>query len=62
MLILAGCAKRTHSGGTELTFCDGAEPIRWSSKDTDGTLRQIKKHNDVGVDACGWGGSVLPGK
>jgi len=62
MLTLAGCAKETPSGGTSLTFCDGAKPILWSSKDTDGTLRQIKEHNAVGVDACGWGGSVSAGK
>lgn len=57
-LILTGCASKTSSGGTSLTFCDGAKPIFWSSKDTDGTIRQVKEHNAVGVDACGWGGSV----
>lgn len=58
----AGCMTETLSGGTSLTFCDGAKPIFWSSKDTDGTLRQIKGHNAVGVDACGWGGSAPGGK
>jgi hypothetical protein len=39
----------------ELTFCDGAKPIYWSKKDTDKTIWQIKEHNAVGKQSCGWG-------
>ncbi len=38
-----------------LTFCDGAKPIYWSSKDTNQTIWAAKAHNAVGKQACGWG-------
>lgn len=38
-----------------LTFCDGAKPIFWSSKDTDKTIWAVKAHNRIGSEACGWG-------
>ena len=57
--ILTGCAQTTGSGGkidaSPLTFCQGARPILWSARDTDGTISQVKEHNAVGANACGWG-------
>lgn len=49
------CQTTTGSGGSDLTFCGGALPIYWSSKDTPETVGQVKEHNAVGRDACGWG-------
>lgn len=59
--LLAGC-QTMGSGGlispsvgpSALTFCDGAEPIYWSTKDTRPTIAQVKEHNAVGVAECGW--------
>ena len=67
-VVLIGCATMTASGGgTDLpagtdklgraAFCDVAEPIAWSALDTDGTIRQAKEHNAVGVRLCAWGKS-----
>jgi hypothetical protein len=60
--ILTGCATTTGSDApmmapttTELRFCDGARPIFWAKRDTVETIKQVKAHNKVGVDACGWG-------
>ncbi|WP_198010727.1 hypothetical protein [Kaistia granuli] len=38
------------------SFCDTSRPIRPSVDDqfTDGTARQILKHNTYGAQACGW--------
>ena len=36
-------------------FCDTAKPILWAPADTDATIRQVKAHNAVGKDQCGWG-------
>lgn len=46
---LAGCA-------TAGDFCDVAAPIRPSVDDrlTDGTKRQILKHDAYGAEVCGW--------
>lgn len=52
-LTLGGCVTTTASGGTSV-FCRSAEPIRWSTKDTDETIRQAKAHNAVGRKLCGW--------
>lgn len=53
MLMLAGCATTTGSGGTDV-FCRSAKPVRWSKADTDATIRQAKAHNAVGRKLCGW--------
>jgi len=37
-----------------LTFCDAGQPIRWSVKDTDETIRQARAHNAIGRKICGW--------
>lgn len=55
---LTGCATTTASvepTTSSLTFCDGARPIFWAKRDTVDTIKQVKSHNAVGVDACGWG-------
>lgn len=62
MPTLSGCATLTGSGETEpitgaATFCAIAEPITWSSRDTDATIAGVKEHNAVGVRLCGWEGA-----
>lgn len=37
------------------SFCLIAEPISWSTKDTDQTIQQVKEHNAVGKRLCHWG-------
>ena len=55
MLTLSGCATKTGSGEktdvSALLFCDGAKPITWSAKDTDGTL----------IEECAAKGRTTPG-
>ncbi len=53
LLMLAGCATTTGSGGTDV-FCSAARPLRWSAADSDETIRQAKGHNAVGRALCGW--------
>lgn len=56
-VLLAGCA-----GGAaiqdQLTFCDGAKPIRPAKGETavisDSLVRQLQAHNQLGAEACGW--------
>lgn len=50
----ATCQTTTGSGGTDAPFCGAARVIRWSVKDTAGTIVQVKEHNAVGVSLCGW--------
>jgi hypothetical protein len=52
-LILAGCATMTASVGIDAVACSAFEPIRWSKKDTDGTIRQVKEHNAAWAAICG---------
>lgn len=35
-------------------FCDVSKPIRWSVKDTDETIAQVKRFNVTGVTLCKW--------
>jgi hypothetical protein len=37
------------------SFCLIAQPISWSTKDTDSTIEGVKEHNAVGKRLCGWG-------
>lgn len=37
------------------TFCQIAQPIYWSAKDTRRTKEQADAHNAVGKRLCGWG-------
>jgi hypothetical protein len=52
LLILAGCATTTASVGTDAIACSAFEPIRWSNKDTDDTIRQVKEHNAAWKAIC----------
>ena len=45
LLILQGCATTTDSAGTDAVACSAFEPIRWSAKDTDETIRQAKERH-----------------
>lgn len=61
MLILSACGHLMASGATEPvrgaeTFCAIAQPITWSSRDTDETIREVKSHNATGVALCRWKG------
>jgi hypothetical protein len=52
LLILAGCATTTASVGTDAVACSAFEPIRWSRKDTDETIRHVKVHNAAWTAIC----------
>lgn len=55
LLILQGCATTTGSVGTDALAsspCSAFEPIRWSAKDTDETIRQVKEHNAAWKAIC----------
>ena len=68
MPILAGCARTMAlSAPIDYGLCDDPrtpekwdgllQPIRWSDKDTDETIRQAKANNAQGLELCGseWG-------
>lgn len=58
LITLTGCVTTTGSAVptvSELRFCDGARPIYWAKQDTTSTIKQVKAHNAVGVQACSWG-------
>lgn len=55
LLILPGCATTTGSVATDALAgspCSAFEPIRWSTKDTDETIRQVKGHNAAWKAVC----------
>ena len=57
LVLLLGCQSpnQTASAVTSSDFClvtDG--PIRWSAKDTDETIIQVKKFNAIGLKLCHW--------
>lgn len=52
LLMLPGCATMTASVGTDAVACSAFEPIRWSKKDTDETIRQVKEHNAAWLALC----------
>ena len=52
LLILQGCATTTGSAGTDVVACSTFEPIRWSAKDTDETIRRVKEHNAAWKAVC----------
>ena len=54
--ILPGCATTTASVGTDAVACSAFEPIRWSNKDTEETIRQVKEHNAAWVAICSGAG------
>jgi hypothetical protein len=51
--ILTGCATTTASVGSDVVACSAFEPIRWSKRDTDETIRQAKEHNAAWAAVCG---------
>lgn len=53
LLILPSCVTTTASVGTDAVACSAFEPIRWSKKDTDDTIRQAKEHNATWAAVCG---------
>jgi hypothetical protein len=50
--ILPGCATTTASVGTDAVACSAFEPIRWSKRDTEETIRQVKEHNAAWMSMC----------
>lgn len=56
LMTLTACTMMTGLRETEghAFFCQVAEPISWSSKDTGITILQVKQHNAVGKELCGW--------
>lgn len=61
MLPLANCAQMMDFAGIEPkgtvtvspdSFCLIAQPITWSTKDTDQTIEQVKEHNAVFKRLC----------
>lgn len=56
LLTSAGCATTTPSAAIR-GACGAFRPISWASADTDPTIRQVKAHNAVGRELCGWRGA-----
>jgi hypothetical protein len=52
LLILPGCVTTTGSSGTDAVACSAFEPIRWSKKDSDDSIRQVKEHNAAWKAIC----------
>lgn len=51
--ILTACATTTATGGrTDAVACSAFEPIRWSRRDTDATIRAVKEHNTAWEAVC----------
>ena len=42
----------TGSAATDAVACSAFDPIRWSAKDTDETIRQVKGHNAAWKAVC----------
>jgi hypothetical protein len=42
----------TASIGTDAVAYSAFEPIRWSKKDTDDTIRQAREHNAAWAEIC----------
>ncbi len=53
LLILPGCATTTASVATYAVACSAFDPIWWSSRNTDETIRQAKEHNAAWASICG---------
>ena len=52
LLILPGCVTTTGSVGTDAVACSAFEPIRWSAKEINDTIRQVKEHNAAWRALC----------
>ena len=55
-LMLAACQTMIPSSVTRASFCDLAEPVRYSRLDTELTKKQVRELNAIGVKLCGWKG------
>ena len=53
LLGLTAC-QTTGSAGTR-TACGSFRAIDWSKRDTLPTQKQVRAHNAVGKEICGWG-------
>lgn len=51
LLILTNCSKTTLSSDAE---CKLFQPIYDSDRDTQQTRIEIRIHNDIGMNVCGW--------
>lgn len=52
-LLMAGsCTTMTASVETSRVACQAFEPITWSTRDTDETIRGVKAHNAVYQELC----------
>jgi len=49
--LLTGCTAKQNTGVTDLA-CIAFQPIDWSQKDTNDTVRQIREHNVVWETLC----------
>lgn len=62
VILLQSCVTTTGSGGISAppelkraAFCDVAQPISWSRRDTPETVLEIKaKNNAPGISLCAW--------
>lgn len=53
MPILTGCETTTATGGRiNAVACSAFEPIRWSRRDTDPTIRAVREHNAAWTAVC----------
>ncbi len=50
--ILVGCTTTTATGARTDVSCAAFEPIRWSRRDTDATIRAAKEHNAAWDALC----------
>lgn len=50
-LTVAGCSTTTAIGVTDVG-CSAFPPITWSSRDTAGTVKQVKAHNNAYKAVC----------
>lgn len=56
-LMLMGCQTKPPTASVVTKgadFCKVAQPILYSKDDTEGTKKQVREHNDVGVVLCKW--------
>lgn len=56
-----GCQRPMTDSAVIDTFCEAAQPIRWSRLDTPETIAEIKAHNRVWQRLCAVPGSSAPG-
>ena len=65
MPILTDCMATATGGRTDLAAaCSAFEPIRWSARDTDATIRSVKEPSAAWDAVCKTGGTLTmpPGR